>query len=352
MTFVDVFDVAAALVERVRREFADDVALVAYYGSYARGTATDRSDFDVFFVPATDRGREAALTFLVGGISFDFWAIDWAWLERSARLEERGSAIVSEAQILYARSDAEGERFEKLRRLLLAVQTDGDPHTCSVLADDRLGEAYLPVHALRRAARSGSLPDCRRAAVAVVSALCSALAILNRTYLRRGAGGQIEEVLGLPLRPAELGDDLHAALYAQDVEVVRRACERALDNVAGLIAEHRESTMPQPLPVGATGFFEELSGVCDKLRTACAGGDYQTALFSAASIEQEVGRLFGPSDRPDLLSSARPADLAVLSRAVDDLEAALRRRLKAGGVSLREFESVAQFRAFSSEAAG
>lgn len=44
---MNVFEVANALVSHAQQAYALDVAIVAYYGSYATGTASDRSDLDL-----------------------------------------------------------------------------------------------------------------------------------------------------------------------------------------------------------------------------------------------------------------------------------------------------------------
>lgn len=41
---LNVFDVAKTLVNHIEKVYSEDIALVAYYGSYAQGTATKRSD--------------------------------------------------------------------------------------------------------------------------------------------------------------------------------------------------------------------------------------------------------------------------------------------------------------------
>jgi predicted nucleotidyltransferase len=53
---LDVFVVAETLVNHIRSKCPDDIAIIAYYGSFANGTATKRSDLDFFFIPATSNG--------------------------------------------------------------------------------------------------------------------------------------------------------------------------------------------------------------------------------------------------------------------------------------------------------
>ena len=340
MTALAVFEVADVLVERVRRSYANDVALVCCYGSYARGTATARSDLDLFFIPDTERGRDAALTVLVGGVTFDFWAIDWEWLERSARLEERGSPIVAEAQIMYAKSDQDRERFEDLRRSLATVATAGDPLRYAELAQHRLRRADTPLRRLQQASAAADDVECRRSAVDVVSIVCGVVAVVNRTFLRSSGAEQINELRGLTLTSPTLVADLSEALNADEPTDIDRACERAVNATAELVTERLRQLRPPPvLKSSAVGFFEELSGLLEKLRFACETSDHHTALFTAVTVEREIDHLLGSSDRPDLVPLARPAGLLALAVETDRLEQWLRRRLAAADVHIREFAS-------------
>ncbi|WP_152024712.1 nucleotidyltransferase domain-containing protein [Tessaracoccus flavescens] len=56
----------AYFCERVER-CRDDVDLLLLYGSYLTGDAGPRSDVDLCFVPATERGWQVAETFIPAG---------------------------------------------------------------------------------------------------------------------------------------------------------------------------------------------------------------------------------------------------------------------------------------------
>ncbi|WP_156177905.1 nucleotidyltransferase domain-containing protein [Bacillus sp. SA1-12] len=56
----EVFKIAEILVENLKTKYKVDIALIAYYGTYAQGRATKLSDLDMFFIPSTDRGFQAS----------------------------------------------------------------------------------------------------------------------------------------------------------------------------------------------------------------------------------------------------------------------------------------------------
>lgn len=61
---LNVFDVSDALVNHIKTHFSEDIAIVAYYGSYAQGTATERSDLDFFSFLQLPRATVRAFSLL------------------------------------------------------------------------------------------------------------------------------------------------------------------------------------------------------------------------------------------------------------------------------------------------
>jgi hypothetical protein len=85
---LNIFDVSDTLVNHVKSKYPNEIDIIAYYGSYAQGTASKRSDLDFFFIPATPEGYKVSIQFILNDISFDFWPISWERAERMASFED------------------------------------------------------------------------------------------------------------------------------------------------------------------------------------------------------------------------------------------------------------------------
>ncbi|MBQ9886416.1 MAG: hypothetical protein IJM37_06125 [Lachnospiraceae bacterium] len=104
------------VIKKIKKEYKDDVALLL--AVHGHNTADDLHGivFD-YFVPATERGNELAETFIIDGVGHDLYPRTWERLEASASLSDM-AIVLDGAEILYARSDDDRERFMELKRCL------------------------------------------------------------------------------------------------------------------------------------------------------------------------------------------------------------------------------------------
>jgi hypothetical protein len=92
---MNVMRAAELLIEKISKDYKDDIALVVIMGSYIYGETHSRSDLDMFFVPNTERGYNLGFTFIIDGIGFDYWPISWERLEHIANFDERITSIIT-----------------------------------------------------------------------------------------------------------------------------------------------------------------------------------------------------------------------------------------------------------------
>lgn len=369
----NVFDVSSTLIERIRRHHAEDVAIAAYYGSYLDGTATDRSDLDFFFIPASPEGWNAGLSFILHDIGFDFWPLSWERAERMATLADGKAGILADCRLLYVRSDADLERFNDLKRQIKDRRSFEGEEEFIRLAETKMQSIYPVLYELRRAGTGRPLTYYRMQAYEIMMPIFEAIALLNRTYLRKGWGRNLPQLYNMPIRPQDLQADVDTLLRSADVNETIAACERLADSLRGLIARRRSEVQPlqteEPdYPKRAAGFYEEFKGMLDKVQSACERKDYEVAFFSAAQADAELyrflvfcetghrkhgseaaeeGKKIADSAKlPALVPLIDPANLIPLQSASHWLAITLERYLRGKGVEIRRFTSLSDFRKY------
>ncbi|RKN83938.1 nucleotidyltransferase domain-containing protein [Paenibacillus ginsengarvi] len=367
---VDVFAVAGVIVKQIEVRYPEDIAIVGYYGSYLQGRATERSDLDFFFIPSTERGRQAELQFLIGGISFDFYPISWERAERMARFEDWNTTIIADCELLYVRSEEDRTRFMRLRDTIADMKHPSKMPAMMNKAELALRECFAGLDRFRLAGLRLDLSYCRTIGQDIAGHLFRCLGYLNQTYYTRSWGHYREQVRKLPLSPDTLESCLDTIMFSRSADEIRSACERVTLDTHRLISERREGLEGRRSYADRLkGYYEEERGMLNKLLTACETGQYETAFFVAVGVQDDLSRMLYAAERgygpgflgtgeyrdyytkfgyPDLVSLLDPNDFEPLRLAVLRLIERLEKHLSSEGVPLNRFDSVAEFEAFYS----
>ena len=365
---VDVFAVADIIVRHIKQRYSQDVAIVGYYGSYLQGRATERSDLDFFFIPAPPRGREVEMQFVIDGISFDFWPIAWERAERMAAFEEWNTTIIADCELLYVRADEDRERFLNLRETIGSMGDSAATARLTHKAEEAMKECLIGLGRLRLVKDLDDLSYCRMLAQDMAVSIFKALALLNQTYFTRGWGHYREQIRTFRHKPEQLDQHLDTIMFSRSTHEIRHACEQLTLSTLHLIAARKASLESiRSYSERMKGYYEEERGMLNKLLTACETGHYETACFVAGGVQDglarmlyaaEHGRWPGVSDwmecreiygrfkYPDLVTLLDPTDYEPLRLAVEDLIVKLEEHLRAEGVVINQFDTVADFEVF------
>lgn len=334
---MEVIRAAELLVDKIKRDYADDISLLVVMGSYVFGETHAQSDLDLYFVPKTERGYNLAFTFILDGIGFDFWAISWERLERIAAHEERITSIVTDGQVLYCATEEDGRRFQRLRDTALAV---GDRTARASRAQRKLQEAWpFLVHMSLK----DNLVDVRSSAIGVLYAVTGGLAALNGTTIKRGRGRLKGEVLAMPLAPRDFAERYDVIFLSDDAERIYAACRDLTLEVEALINRERTaSSEPASFAYHLDGWYEESINFYNKVYHACETGDAVTALFAGVELEHEIEEVLadtevGASPMPNLVDSYDPNHLDRYMEAAREHQRRLEEFLQSRGVQFRVF---------------
>ncbi|HZM40089.1 MAG TPA: nucleotidyltransferase domain-containing protein [Acidimicrobiales bacterium] len=285
--------VAEVLAAHVRERYPDDVDLVAYYGSWARGTATAESDIDIFYVPAEGRDPPLAQSLLVGGRLVDFWPLPWPKLRGFADGTARGwafaPAVVADARPVYARSDEAVDHLDRLKALVIELQQAAAAPRMLERAVGQYGDLVRQLAQLTRFGRA-SVVGARAHALAVLASAWECLALANQVYFDERLAKSIRRVDRFRSRPDDLETCVASLLHASTTDQVLVAAETLVADVGDVlrVLEGTRQAPPTPGPAAIGRVYPELHDAVRKVVDACARGDVVRATVEAWLLQRDV----------------------------------------------------------------
>jgi hypothetical protein len=373
----DVFEVAEILVEHAVETYGDVVAIIAYYGSYAKGRATPSSDLDLFYIP--DEGQAGALSsqFVLDDLPYDLWPISWSFAEgianaRSGRPWAVSASLIADARVLHHRSPADLARFEALQARIAALTRPESRSEMVARALEAFKEVLFEWGQLRLAADGESAAAVSLEAHKLLYAVVNCLALLNQTYFSRGWGANWPEVFALSQQPPGFEGRVERLLSSQERERLLTEAEGLIQDLRSLLLE-AQAAVAQPKETAAVfaNFYPFVFEYVQKVLSACERGKVRAARSAAFQLQEELSQamnevdrgfygaefnLLGEVDRgyreagfPDLLEPALQGDLDALARRVRRLDERVRAWLGAHDVALNVLESREALRRFVDE---
>ena len=342
---MEVIKAAEILIDKIRKDYRDDVAVVVIMGSYIYDALHSRSDLDMYYVPKTERGRNLAKVFIIDGIGFDIWPISWERLERIASHEEKITSIVTEGRVLYHGSDEDLERFNQLKAKGLDVS---DKSRFMDKAQKQIDQAYKSYFRLLQAK---DLSEARMQAMGIIFSLTYAIALLNGLTVKRGRGKLKKEIMDMPLVPQNFPELYDTVFERSDIDEIRRAYGQLIHETQELVqSEQDRLRTPASFTENLDGFYEELINFYNKIYHACEVGDHCTALFAAAEIRYEIEDAFtgtgvSPGQLPDIVGAFDPVDTGHFLDVVKAHQKAFVELLQGKGVTLRVLRDFSELQA-------
>jgi hypothetical protein len=335
---MELMKAADLLIEKIKREYKEEVAVVVVMGSHIYNETHSRSDLDMYFVINSPKGYELGLTFVIDGIGFDFWPISWERIERMANHDERVTSIITEGQIIYSGSEADLERFNALKSKALDVSDNKKFTQKSRKVFDQVYKSYFKLE------DATDLTSVRRHGINVIFSLTYALALLNKETVKRGRGKLKKEILAMPLVPKDFERHYDVIFESKDLGAIKSASRHLVSNMEELLSnEETKQIEPVEFKEQLHGFYEELINFYNKIHHGCETGDYVTAFYAANEIASEIddvltGTGISSSQLPDLVGAFDTNDINKFLEVADEHQKAFVALLENGGVSIRTFK--------------
>lgn len=294
-----------------------------------------------YFVPKTQEGTDADMTFIIDGVGYDYWELPWERLEDIADLSETISVILAEGEVVWADTEADRNRFYALKEKLFRNLNDPQ-YVCRILAR-RLEDA---MEIYKNMAFEEDLGMLRMGARYVGLYLGDAIAAANGTYLKCGETGTddplpiLRRLENVPAGYIALQEKIYTA---KDSETLVTLCREMIRAVRQFLTELLPETKPEP--VYWEGWYEEMLYTWRRIRYFCDQRDAANAFGWGGYLQQDIGMLGGlvtPEER-SVLTAFDPENLGDFAARCEEARTMIYERLKAGGTKIREYNTLADF---------
>jgi hypothetical protein len=326
-------------VRKIETEFADDVCLLLDHKTLRLDKDRDSGKIGLeSYVPNTTRANGLARTFIIDGIGYDLFPQTWERLEKMAEVNHYNLTCLDDAVVVWARSEADRQRFESLQAklranlrnpVLMRERAQNWVNTATELFADMLFDDRARI--------------VRQHAGYICDLLAIAIAYTNGTFFHRGKNGQLEELRKMSVVPRNFIEVYEKIVFEKDLEAQKKLCHRLL----GIVKEHIKSftTGGQYRKRGATelaSWYHELSYTWRRVYHFCEIGDAATAYLWGCMLQEELGRVAEEYEAPDLdiLSSFDARNLKAFAGRAAETERAIIAAIEADGGCLDVYATV------------
>lgn len=334
---------------KVRTEYAEDISFVLIYGSYINGTANSKSDVDCYFIPKTERGFQFANTFIIDGVGYDIFPMDWERVERIANLEECMAPLVGDVEVIYYKDSNELNRFVNLQEKL--KQNLSNKEYVEKIARVRCEEAS-ELCARIKAGRSAE--EIRKWSGMAIMALADVAAVYNQDYFHFGLKKQFEDLKdNFPNVPRSIVNAYQNAVEADDEKAAAYYALKMFDEVCeyiGVTLEEKKIVWEESAEAGEingewlAGLYQEISSTFNKIYICCENENDVLAFLSAVCLQRDLDEAKEAGyPQYDLLSGYHYMKLDELYKMTKNIEDDLVRLIVENGGCIKKYDSFEEF---------
>jgi len=359
----NLFKMADIFIDKIKKDYAEDVAIAAYYGSYAQGTQNSKSDLDIFFIPCTDRGWELCDCFILDDIGIDLFPIGWSRAENIANFNEGIVSVLADCKILYYRSEEDLARFNSLRENIKSLCSPEKKAVMMNKAIEKFNKCFVSLYNIERLK---DITSVRVEAFNIVTTVFETLSLLNQTYFKKGWGKNLSQILDFEIKPENIGELVNSIITEESCEKITENCTTLVEEMRNTILQEQKAVVKKyPFKDAFTGYYEEMKSTFNKIITACDNNDYETAFYSSVALQNEIASFLARVEEgicysklntfnefrkvydkyilADLLLEFKHDNLSILKKAVADLEVKFVEVLKNNEVEIKEFKTLEEY---------
>jgi predicted nucleotidyltransferase len=246
------------VIERAKRDFPEDIAIIGLTGSFSTGDFHEKSDLDLIIINNTDRGWEISSCFILEDVGYDIYCTPWETrIEAEASLKSPMISCLVDLQILYCAKPEYLDKFNAYKQRALDTLAKPIGKECIERAKECIDIAKQEY---TNTLLSDNVGTVRYAAGRALYNLINAIVNLNNTYFKRGLKRYLEQLATFQYMPDEFEKKYMAVVSAKTIHEIRNASYEMLKSIIALHDEMYKNLVKQPLPTydNLCGTYEEL----------------------------------------------------------------------------------------------
>lgn len=280
------------VIERAKRDFKEDIAIIGLTGSFNTGDFHEKSDLDLMIINETDRGWEISKCFILEDVGYDIYCTPWdTRIEAAANLTSDRISNLLDMKVLYCTKPEHMEKLKAYQKRALEKLAKPIGTLCIQRAKVYIDAAKI---AYTNALLDREEGKVRYAVSGVLENLFNALTCLNNTYFKRGIKHYLEEVNAYKYKPEDFEGLVLSTIKAKTVEDMKESAFKILQAVSALYEQMAEKFSPKQEPTyeNTAGIYEELwCNYRGKVKKAVADNDPFYAYQAARGIQGFVDEM-------------------------------------------------------------
>ena len=324
-------------IRTVENGYANDVCLLLEHNSLRLTRDMAERSFS-FYIPATNRANGLNRTFIINGIGYDLFPMSWERIESIADVRDYNTTCLANAEILWARSDADRQRFLSLQaRLAANLQNPAYMQEMAVKwlesAKDIFTDTLFEERMYKVRENVGHICDL----------LSIAVAFMNTRYFKHGRTSQLQELEKMENVPPGFVQLYRDIIAEPCPDVQKQLCYRMISLTKDFVEtkKHVEGQDFTELAV----WYQELCYWWRRIYHWCDANDHANAYVWGCGLQGEIdewGAKNGITDT-DIMSAFSVNDLASFRKRAEVVEQNFRRAIAENGVKLDEYSSIEEF---------
>ena len=290
------------------------LALIGIYGSFQTGDIHPLSDLDLLILINDDRGWQLGKAFIQEdlGVGHDIYCTSWGSLRQDAEYEHPHISKLMDSLIVYCADEKYRAELESLREQVRKKLAEPFGEENYRKAEKELKEARC---CYADAMAAEELNEVRRSAGGAVYFAENAVALLNKTYFRKGVIRRYEELDAMERKPDNLCEMIDNVLAAATVKSLKEQLTLLMKGLTFCFQQEKQQLPREKKPAcGDTlsGTYEEMfSNWHGKMAQAAERGDRHLAFMSLESLNEMMKDIGSEVDigTYDVLSVYDPGDL-------------------------------------------